>query len=311
MPLDSIQKKLIELPNPTPSPPKTNQSPISFSYLVTCINEIKQSEFQSQTEMVRQFLRKQPLAHILPIVKLILPSKDIKSIAIPEHQLIRFVKKYCQIQSSGVLYNEFKKINVKFRHDYMIEDISNVIALWWNELAITGYRLNSGKIKNCLSILELNKTLDNLKMTKSKKDDNIYSCFVELIESINDLIELKFLIKLFLGKNILTERVVWTAICPNLASKVWNVRMNLNDVIYGLASLSNVGFLANTKQNINTIIDVRVGQPFKPMRCERLYDDYKIVALELSDNNENLGFCVEEKLDGERSIHLTIFYVVK
>lgn len=133
-----------------------------------------------------------------------------------------------------------------------------------------------------------------------------------------------------LNRTIITETCVFNALCmkpKGLASAIWKSRSDLWDVVYGVEYLknhdvhiwkklidsSNNKLKRNDKSNstkILIVVEILLGVPFSIMRCTRNNGNFESVVDKVSIFKNNIrqeteGFCVEEKLDGERScVHI-------
>lgn len=202
-------------------------------------------------------------------------------------------------------------------------------------------RLKNIKIKynNQLTLENLSSILDKLLHAKneSSKLDMIYPIVEQIFDMLSIIgksnIELdeisKYTLYLIfsclLNKIIFSQNVIFNAICmqpKNLAFSIWSSRSNLWDVIYGIEYLKNTDIhlwkkmldltkpIKNGKfKNLNTsfVVKISVGIPFSVMRCISISDKYDIIVDRVSNFKDNIrqeeeGYCIEEKLDGERCV---------
>lgn len=143
---------------------------------------------------------------------------------------------------------------------------------------------------------------------------------------------IEMVLSCILNKSTISERVVFNAIClrpKGLASAIWYSRSNLWDVIYGIEylkakdlpswkkmlDLTKDGGLRRGGHNLDKskkrdttifVVKISVGIPFSIMRCIRMYDEYDRIVEKISVYKDGIrqeteGYCIEEKLDGERS----------
>lgn len=193
---------------------------------------------------------------------------------------------------------------------------------------------------NHITLKTISQCLDILleQRTNSAKTDSLYPFVETIFDTMYTLYKdnpelsknsISLVLGCILNRSQVHENVVFNAICTypkHLASSIWHSRSSIWDVIYGIdylkhhdvqlwdKMLADTGS-ARTKQKEDKasrilVVKIEVGVPCSIMRCSRSYEDYEIIVDKISlfkdkMNEKSEGFCIEEKLDGERScVHI-------
>ena len=145
----------------------------------------------------------------------------------------------------------------------------------------------------------------------------------------------KMILSCIMNNSRISERHIFNALCPHprgLASEIWSAKMNIWNVIYGIEFLKNHDInnwkkildlttpqrgnrrfkgKVETHDITKVVVSVEPGVPFSTMRCISLEGDTEGIMDKVCSFDENgkrdetQGFCIEEKLDGERCcLHL-------
>lgn len=222
----------------------------------------------------------------------------------------------CLLKNSD--YSRFKDVLEKYKNEITLADISEALD-------------------NLQHTHSDSPTIDSLYPASEHLFDMLYT----IAKSSNSELTLneerprrtiEMVVSCILNKATINERVVFNAICikpRGLASAIWYSRSNMWDVIYGIEYLKNRDIqlwkrlLESTrdedfkrggkrldrfkrKEHATFVVKLSVGIPFSIMRCIRMYDEYdrivdKISVFKDGVKQETEGYCIEEKLDGERS----------
>jgi DNA ligase-4 len=287
------------------------------------------------------------------LVQLLLPYRS-RYFLLSKPQVIKHLLRYTETEhvKSGFIREMIDSIPIgKSSESVKPEFISSIISAlqnFWDECKL----LKNSNFKRIQNVAELNnnqitlnnisKSLDNLQQQRleSTSIDHLYP-YVEVIfdkffvlnnSNENGLFAIELVLSCVLNRSLISENIVFNALCMNpkgLATAIWNSRMNLWNVIYGIEYLKNKNvylwkellgltkFETNKRMRKSTsliknngpkfLVNIIVGVPFSPMRCGKTLDHYDVIVDKVSIFKDNVrqeteGFCIEEKLDGERSV---------
>lgn len=208
-------------------------------------------------------------------------------------------------------FRRFKNIGFINNNQITLESISVALD------NLKSQNLESSSIENNFSYVEI-----------------IFDMLFNIYNSQNTDLEInKFSIYLvlscILNKCQYSEDIVFNSLCLNprrLAAAIYKSRSSIWDVIYNIEYLKikdsntwniilnatkneqNGRLRTRTKyQSFNQLIfKIIPGVPCAVTRCSKIVDDYDVIVDRICDvqdaTSESRGFCIEEKLDGERSV---------
>lgn len=270
------------------------------------------------------------------LVQLLLPNLS-RDRLITKQQIVRLLLKYTETENvnSGTLRNHIDSLDVgkstESVTEKFINDVITILELFWIETT-TLKNANFKRLENVRDRYRNQITLDDISLAldevQTQRAISIRTDFI--FPSIQHIFDMFYIVKenpnsistilqSMFGSHLIIERVVLNALCDKprgLASAILKSHSDLWKVIVGIEYLRTnmypewrkMSELTKDKnKDIKFIVNVKPGVPCAAMRCTRIYEhDYEAIVDKVSIFKDNMrqeleGYCIEEKIDGERS----------
>ncbi|TID30511.1 hypothetical protein CANINC_000864 [Pichia inconspicua] len=270
------------------------------------------------------------------LIQLLLPNLS-RDRLITKQQIVRVLLKYTDTENinSGTLRSHIDSLDVgkstETVTEKFINDVITILELYWTETT-TLKNANFKRIenvknrfKNQITLNDISVMLDEVRKQKtiSVRTDFIFPSVQQVLDMLYVMRyspkSISLILQSMFGSNLVIERVVLNALCDKprgLASAIFKSHSDLWKVVVGIEYLKSnlypewrkmTDLTKDKRKNVKFIVNVKPGIPCAAMRCTRIYEhDYEAIVDKVSKfvggmRQELEGYCIEEKIDGERS----------